>query len=805
MVVRAVTRAARSSLVGRRLQAVIIGLAVLASTAAATLALAMLADSSSPFDHAFAAQHGADVSAAVDTGAATTAQFAATARAAGVREAAGPFPEISLTAKVPLPGADSGTRQLTIVGRASPGGPVDDLRLAQGHWPDNDSQVVLAGGSPGSTLTVGSQKLTVVGFADSVTGTADGWVLPSEIPVLAAAAGAGSGAPGTGGSGQAQMLYRFSSAGTTTAIDADVAALRAALPPKALLSTASWLDARQSEQSSIAPWVPFIIAFGVLAIVISVLIVVNLVSGAVIAGTTRIGVLKSLGFTPAQVVTSYVLMVAVPGIFGCAAGVLCGNLLAIPLLSQQAQVYQVGVLGVPFWVDVTVPLAILVLTAAGAVPPALRAGRMSAVEAIATGRAPRPAHGYLTQRALSRLTMLPRAAAIGLATPSARPGQALVTMLAVVFGGVTVTFGIGLAASLDRAYADFSQHAALPVSVTGVPPGTAAPGSRTFFKAGPDDPSAAPGATQALTSAQQRAVASALAAQPGTLHGLQVTTDHLSLPEVAAGVNVTAYDGDPAWAGLTLVTGQLYSGPDEVDVNTLFLTDTGTRVGSTYTLVSGNHRRTVTIAGEVFQPGNQPSMYMGAATLRAVEPAAGPSRYDVSLRPGTNAQAYANLLSAALGSSFAVSVNGGDSDLVGLVSLVAMLTILISVVAGLGVLNTVILQIRERAHAIGVLKAVGMTPGQTLVMIVCSVAATGLLAGIVAVPAGTYLHHELVPVMVRAANSGTPASLLSVYQPGEVILLALAGLLIAVVGALGPASWAARSRTTFALRAELQT
>ena len=34
------------------------------------------------------------------------------------------------------------------------------------------------------------------------------------------------------------------------------------------------------------------------------------------------------------------------------------------------------------------------------------------------------------------------------------------------------------------------------------------------------------------------------------------------------------------------------------------------------------------------------------------------------------------------------------------------------------------------------------------------------------------------------------------------LLLALAGLLIAVAGALAPASWAARTRTATALRAE---
>lgn len=56
--------------------------------------------------------------------------------------------------------------------------------------------------------------------------------------------------------------------------------------------------------------------------------------------------------------------------------------------------------------------------------------------------------------------------------------------------------------------------------------------------------------------------------------------------------------------------------------------------------------------------------------------------------------------------------------------------------------------------------------------------------------------------MLHAANSGYPPSLISVYAPGQLILLALAGLVIAVGGALGPVGWAARARTAFALRAE---
>jgi putative ABC transport system permease protein len=207
--------------------------------------------------------------------------------------------------------------------------------------------------------------------------------------------------------------------------------------------------------------------------------------------------------------------------------------------------------------------------------------------------------------------------------------------------------------------------------------------------------------------------------------------------------------------------------------------------------------------GEVFQPGNDVDIYMSPATLAKVDPSAGIQSYAVALQPGTNAQAYANALSAALGNPYSVETHSrGGTELVAVVTLIAMLTILIMIVAGLGVLNTVALQIRERAHDIGVFKAIGMTPRQTLTMIVCSVGLVGLVAGIVAVPAGVYLHHGVIPTMAHAANSGIPPSLLSVYTPWTIILLALSGLVIAVVGALGPAAWAARTRTAFALRAE---
>jgi putative ABC transport system permease protein len=803
-------RAARGGLAGRRLQATVIGVVVLATTAASVLALGMLIDSNAPFNHAFAAQRGAQVTATVDTSVASPAQLAATTRLPSVTAASGPFPVTTVNARISIPGGPGVLDStLPLTGRASPGGPVDDLTLEAGHWPQAPGQVVWSGQgalsavmTPGAQLTVtsvkGSPKLTVVGIATSVTNTAQAWVLPAEVTALH-------------GPGVAQMLYRFSSAGSTGAVDADIAAVRAALPRGALIGTpGSYLTVQQTQATSIAPWVPFIVAFGVIALVMSVLIVVNVVSGAVVAGTRRIGVLKSIGFTPFQVVAAYVLQVAVPAVVGCVAGAVLGNLLAAPLLRRNAQVYGVGTLSVPLWVDVVVPLAMLALTGVAALLPALRAGRMSAIAAIATGRAPRPSHGYAAHRLLARVRVLPRVATLGLAAPFARPARTFVTLAAILFGAVAVTFGAGLATSLNRAEADLSLAQSEPVQVQ---IGAAGPAGAPLAAKGPGVPGlgavrrrgrplVAPD-TAGATAAQQRTVVSALRSQPGTLHYVPETDHQISVIGLSDPLSVISFGGDASWTGYGIVTGRWYTGNGEADVNTYFLTATGTTVGDTYTLSSAGRQTTVRIVGEVFDPGSRPDMFMSSATLATVAPGLTPQQYDVGVQPGVNVQRYANALSVALGPSYAVSVSRDNSPVFqSVLVLVGLLTVLLIVVAGLGVLNTVVLQIRERVHDLGVFKAIGMTPRQTIAMVVCSVTGIGIAAGVIAIPAGIALHDYVVPIMGHGAQTNLPPALLSAYRPWELVLLALSGLVIAVAGALAPAGWAAQTQTALALHAE---
>src|SRR6201999_1284278 len=77
-----------------------------------------------------------------------------------------------------------------------------------------------------------------------------------------------------------------------------------------------------------------LIAFGVLAVSVAVLIVLNVVSGAVVSGYRDIGVYKTIGFTPRQVVRVYVATMAVPAVAGTAAGLPIGAVAGRPLMDK---------------------------------------------------------------------------------------------------------------------------------------------------------------------------------------------------------------------------------------------------------------------------------------------------------------------------------------------------------------------------------------------------------------------------------------------------------------------------------------
>jgi putative ABC transport system permease protein len=775
-------RTAMGGILRHKVQAVVIGLVLLIATASATLGFTLLAASNGPFQQAFAAQHGADVALTVSPAHATTQQLAASRTLPGVTAAAGPFGEVTVQAD--QDGQPWGP--LTLAGRAAPGGPIDDLVLDAGHWADGPGQLVLAGQpqpglQTGATFTVtglrGRPVLTVVGFANSVTNTAGGWVTPAEITKL----------QGPGSPPGEQMLYSFASAGSYPQLRADVRQVARTLSAGAVAAPIYWLVAKQDSEGNGAIMEPFVVAFALIGLAMAVLIVGNVVSGAVVAQYHRIGVLKSIGLTPAQVVVAYLSRVGLPALAGCAAGVVVGNLLAAPVLNQSSGAYGVGSQQVPWWASVAAPAGMLVLTALAALGPALRAGRLSAAEAIASGRAPRSGRGYTAHRLAARLR-LPRPVGLGLAAPFARPARTVVTLAAVAFGATAVIFAFGLSSSLSRAAASQSLSATVPVQILQV--GGKGPGGPPVQSPGP---------------AQNAAVTAALRAQPGTLHDVAVYQNGVTVLGLSGNVNAWAFGGDSSWVGYGIISGHWYDAPGQVDVNAAFLNQSGLAVGDTALVDTGTAQVPVRIAGEVFQPDNDPELYASAQTLPGVATSANLSLYDVGLRPGTSATSYAQAVDAALGQNspwLATTPRDHGNFYTIASSLVSLLALMVAVAAGLGVLNTVLMTTRDRVHDLGIFKALGMRPGQVLTMVTCWILGPAIVAAAIAAPAAVALNTATVHAMAGTVHTGVPASFTQVFPPSRLAVLSLAAVAIAVVGALLPASWAARARPATALRAE---
>jgi putative ABC transport system permease protein len=292
-------RTASGGIFRHKVQAFVLTMVLLISTASATLGLALLEANNGPWTSAFNAQDGAHITLDFAASKVTTAQLDATARAAGVSAAAGPFLEVPVN--LSYAGQPWGTSTLT--GRASPASPVDNLVVTDGHWVTGPGQIVLdngpapaGSGGPelGGTFQAdglpGKPALTIVGFANSITNSAFGWVTPAQAATLrvldsqAAGSGASTVQPGGGGKGPGYvplsgsalppadqaMLYRFSSASTQSDLTAGVKAIvSTGIPASAILYTDNWLTQQQRASGNGQIMEPFIVAFALIGLISS--------------------------------------------------------------------------------------------------------------------------------------------------------------------------------------------------------------------------------------------------------------------------------------------------------------------------------------------------------------------------------------------------------------------------------------------------------------------------------------------------------------------------------------------------------
>ncbi|MDW6064714.1 FtsX-like permease family protein [Streptomyces sp. FXJ1.4098] len=141
-----------------------------------------------------------------------------------------------------------------------------------------------------------------------------------------------------------------------------------------------------------------------------------------------------------------------------------------------------------------------------------------------------------------------------------------------------------------------------------------------------------------------------------------------------------------------------------------------------------------------------------------------PFEYHIKLQDGADADAYARAVEAA-DSGTDLELNSPDPAAQAINGSAAALTLLLAVVASLGVFNTVVLNTHDRRRDLGMLKSIGMTPRQVTVMMVTSMALLGALGSLLGIPLGIAGYDLVVPRMADAVDIALPSYMTDVWHP----------------------------------------
>ncbi len=735
----------------------------------------LLVQTSSPYDHAFAELSGPHLVAVFDARKVTSSQVAATARLASVAAAAGPW----VAAEVPFEkggthltatASFSQKSTLTVLGRDDPGGNLDRVQIVSGRWVRGPGEIVvtrsfaigraiLVGDRITALGTLDKSVLTVVGEAVDVDPNPDrAWVASGLVASLNPVDAPLSYV----------MAYRFRVASSRSDIRADLNALEAAVPAGALANYSSYLDFRDSYNFNNSLILTFLLAFVVLAVGAVAVIVANVVTGAVLASYREIGILKAIGFTPRQVVGVFVIQMLLPALAACLVAVPLGALASKPLLDEAAQALSLPPSSpfVPI-VDVLVPALGISLIAAAAALPALRAGRMNPVDAITTGTAPL---GRYTKRRIGRW-WFPGQLVLGAGDAFARPVRGGLTAVAILVGVATLVFANGLYSAILKFNDLFAQpNFQVTVSRLG---GYSDPATIEVLQRQPE--------TNLIVGVRQ--FAAAVPGQPDPVPG-------------------TIFSGRSEQLGYRIAEGRWFAKSNEALLGVVF-NPYHWRVGQEVAVRVEAENVRLRIVGTCYCFW---TLGIDWSTYAAVAPNAQPVDYLVQLRPGTNVDAYVTRVSAAQPDFLfpeAISSGTGLNIEAILDAMVAALALILGAIAGLGVFNTLLLTTRERVRDIAILKALGMTPGQVTAMVTASAGVLGLVGALLGIPAGIGLYRYLIDAMARLAGfSISSDTFASAIDPEHLLLVALAGVLVALLGAILPARWAARTSVVNVLNLE---
>lgn len=509
-----------------------------------------------------------------------------------------------------------------------------------------------------------------------------------------------------------------------------LAKIEALLRPDTLVTHTDWHNVRRAAVFGARVNFIFLGAFSLFAIVAAVLVITNNIGSTVLAQFRQIGVLKAVGFAPGQIVLVYVGEYIVLAAIGAPVGLVAGVLLSpLPLKNVAAS------LSATFRPPWNVALIALVLTSVALVVvlatlnSAYRGARANTIKAIAVGaESPRQRPSPLMR--LATVLGLPMTLLLGLNDVVSRPWRSFLTTLNLALGVIGVVFGLTLSETLDAYRRDPSLLGIVYDAVV----------------------------TRGQTGDAQTRHLLSRSPDVEAFYG-QIMVD----VETADGraFQVRAVEGDLTAFPFRITQGRFFApGTDEAIAGQGLLDWLGLSVGDTISARikgQGDLFLTWRIVGQYPEPVNTGQMLMvnlSSLARRLDDPS--PRTYYLKLSANADTARLKKYLEPRPDADLNLALVGQaiPSVVIYLQMAIFALAAVVIGIALVNVFNTSLLTVQEKMRTVGMLKTVGMTPGQVVMMIGAAAGFLGLLATLIGVPTGFVLTRALLAVFSKAYGFG---------------------------------------------------
>lgn len=761
---RATLRWAHADLRTHRGEALFIVLATTGIVASLLLAAALFGYATNPWQRVFTQSRGAHVW--IHTGASTDA--GRLARLGGVESVSGPYRTAAAAvesrgarASVELRGATGAPpatgRPLLTSGRwldpATPDGVVLEHGLARALWAE-----------PGDTLKLPGtgRTLTVLGIADSAEpGYSPGeraglvWAPPSVVQRT-------DGRPG-----KVVGLRLTDPDDTNYAVQRAVTTLGAG----AVTQVSHWQQARAEAQGGNRLLGQVLGLFGLGALVAAALAVYGAIETRIRGHLRDVSILKAIGFTPGQVVRSFLVQHLAYALLGAATATALVQTLGSRVpgrLGDAIGVWQ----GLPGHTAALfgVPAAVVLFIGAMTGVAAWRAGRVPSVPVLRAAAAPGGRLSGVARQALG--LRLPPALVLGWHKAFTRRPRSLSAIARLALPFLLIVVALSAWTTIDR-FHDEPQELGFAAALT----------------ARADENLADSGARDLLAGNRQ------------------VTAVH---PGIEVAALVPGQTGTIALRGLgthqnpypyTLAEGRPARGLDEAVAGQGLLDALDVRVGDWVRMTVGGRPQILHIVGRNIEPENGGRVISTSLdTLRENDPKLHPTLYQLQLRPGADPAAVgAELTETSRGHLDVHAVTNPADGLSPLRSVVIGLIAVLALIGLIELLTAIGGTVREGERDLLALKAIGLSPRQITAVTVTATGCTALAAVLTGTALGLPLAHWLIDAQGR--SNGIGAGIARSPSPALLMLFGGAAVLGAAALAALPASRAARRRLADTLSA----